>query len=341
MVLGSLSGGIRGRAERRVQRYWRQAASFAKWLSYVGGRSRLRTFPDRMYLESTNICNLRCVMCPNGLGQITRPKGLLDYQLFTQIIDEMAPHVQATTLHIWGEPLLHPRIYDMMAYCSNHGLHAEISTNATLLTEESSRQILDAGLGAIYLCLDGSTRETYERVRRRADFEQTRDNILRFTELKAKRGRGPRTSLQIINIRPTAAELDGFKRAWQIPGVDRVYVKAFDSWGNQVEEISQLRTDDDAVALPEKRYPCPNLWYHVHIYWDGTLVCCDRDYNALNPLSNVRDGVMKAWNGPKMAELRRRHLEGHLEGVPSCSKCVEWSWWRPTPFSSQGNAPRH
>ena len=131
MVLGSPNGGIRKRAERRLQRHRRQAKSFAKWLSYVSGRSRPRTFPDRMYLESTNICNLQCVMCPNVLGQISRAKGLLDYQLFTQIIDEMAPHVQATTLHIWGEPLLHPRIYDMMAYCSKRGLHAEISTNAT------------------------------------------------------------------------------------------------------------------------------------------------------------------------------------------------------------------
>ncbi len=340
MVLGPLSG-VQSKVGRRLQRYRRQAVSFAKWLSYVSGRSRLHTYPDRMYLESTNICNLQCVMCPNGLGQITRPKGMLDYALFRQIIDEMAPHLQATTLHIWGEPLLHPRIYDMMAYCSSHGLHAEISTNATLLTAEGSRQILDAGLGAIYLCLDGTTRETYERVRRRADFEQTRENILRFAELKAKRGNGPRTSIQIINIRPTATEVDEFKRAWQIPGVDRVYVKAFDSWGNQMEEISQLRTDNEAVALPEKRYPCPNLWYHVHIYWDGTLVCCDRDYNALNPLGNVRDGVMKAWNGPKMVELRRKHLEGQLESVPSCSRCVEWNWWRPTPFSSQGNAPKH
>jgi pyruvate-formate lyase-activating enzyme len=327
--------------ERRARRYQQRAASFAKWLSYSTGRTYLHTYPDRMYLESTNSCNLQCVMCPNGLGLLTRTKGYMDYELFKQIVDEMAPHVQTTTLHIWGEPLLHPRIYDMIAYCHSRGLHSEISSNATLLTEESSRAILEAGLGSIYLCLDGSTAETYEHVRRRADFEQTRANILRFAELKTEHGGGPRTSVQIINIKPTAAEIEQFRRAWEIPGVDRVHVKAFDSWGNQVQEISELRTDVTDVALPAKRYQCPNLWYHVHIYWDGTLVCCDRDYNALNPLGNVQDGVMKAWNGPEMVELRRKHLEGRLDDVPSCSKCVEWSWWKPTPFSSHGNAPQH
>lgn len=328
------------KVERRVQRYRRRVSNLAKWVSYITGRTRLWTYPDRMYLESTNICNLRCVMCPTGLGLQTRRKGYMDYDLFTQIVDEMAPHVQTTTLHIWGEPLLHPRIYDMIAYCRSRGLHSEISTNATLLTEESSRKILDAGLGAIYLCLDGSTAETYERVRRKADFEQTRENILRFAEMKSKCTQGPRVSVQIIHIKPTAAEIAEFKQIWDIPGVDRVHVKAFDSWGDQVQEISELRAEDDKVAVPGKRYHCPNLWYHVHIYWDGTLVCCDRDYNALYPLGNVRDGVMKAWNGPRMVELRRKHLEGRLDDVPSCSKCIEWSWWRPTPFSSHGNAPQ-
>ena len=335
------SADIVGRVERRAELYGRRVSAFAKWFSYSSGVTKLRTHPDRMYLESTNICNLQCVMCPNGLGQLTRSKGLLDYDLFRQIVDEMAPHVRATTLHIWGEPLLHPRIYDMIAYCRSRGLYSEISTNATLLTDDSSRGILDAGLGAIYLCLDGSTRETYERVRRRADYEQTRDNILHFAEMKNRRGHGPRTSVQIINIKPTAGEIQEFRKSWEIPGVDRIYVKAFDSWGNQVEEIAELRADADPVILPAKRYPCPNLWYHVHIYWDGTLVCCDRDYNALNPLGNVQDGVMKVWNGSRMVDLRQRHMEGRLDGVPSCSKCVEWSWWRPTPFSSQGNAPQH
>ena len=66
--------------------------------------------------------------------------------------------------------------------------HAEISTNAVLLTPEVSQAILDAGLGAIYLCLDGTTPETYEQVRREATFEQTREHILKFLELRNRGG---------------------------------------------------------------------------------------------------------------------------------------------------------
>ena len=119
--------------------------------------------------------------------------------------------------------------------------------------------------------------------------------------------------------------------------MDKVNVKAFDSWGDQVEAISALRAEEKPPLPP--RYHCPNLWYHAHIYWDGTLVCCDRDFDARYPLGNVGDGVMKAWRGPAMTRLRFKHLNHDLDDVPSCGQCVEWAWWRPSWTVAQGNAP--
>jgi pyruvate-formate lyase-activating enzyme len=309
-----------------------------RYVNYALKNPRPLAYPDRMYLESTNACNLRCIMCPTGCGLAQRKKGYLDFDLFRQVVDEMAPHVSMTTLHIWGEPLLHPRIVDMIAYCHAHGLSAEISTNGVLLTPDMSQAILDAGLGAIYLCLDGTTAETYEKVRREATFEQTKEHILKFLELRNKGGYArPLTKLQIIELAPTIDQIAQFKREWSVPGVDKINVKAFDSWGDQVSDISALRAEEKPALPP--RYPCPNLWYHAHIYWDGTLVCCDRDYDAKYPLGNVGDGVMQAWRGPAMRRLRLKHINHDLEDVPSCGNCVEWAWWRPTWTTAQGNAP--
>ena len=49
---------------------------------------------------------------------------------------------------------------------------------------------------------------------------------------------------------------------------------------------------------------------------------------------------MKVWNGPKMAELRRKHLAKDLKDVPPCRACTEWSWWKPGLFTARGNAPQ-
>jgi pyruvate-formate lyase-activating enzyme len=324
---------------QRLKRVQQRARMPWRYVHYAAGNPRPWAYPDRMYLESTNACNLRCVMCPTGCGLATRKKGFLDWGLFCQVVDEMAPHVSMTTLHIWGEPLLHPRIIDMIAYCRERRLHAEISTNAVLLTPDVSQAILDAGLGAIYLCMDGTNAETYEHVRREANYERTRENILRFLELRVRGGyERPRTKLQIVEIAPNEGQVEAFKQMWKVPGVDQINIKAFDSWGDQVADISALRAGEKPTLPP--RYPCPNLWYHAHIYWDGMLVCCDRDFDAQYPLGNVGEGVMRAWRGPAMTRLRLKHINHDLDDVPSCGKCVEWAWWRPTWTTAQGNAPR-
>ena len=146
------------RIARRVRRYRDRGSSLVKWLSYSSRQTRLLTNPDRMYLESTNVCNLRCVMCPNGLGMLTRPKGFMDYDLFTQIIDEMAPRVKTTTLHIWGEPLLHPRFVEMFRYLREQAPHqpVEFSTNGSVLTSDKARELVEVGFEQINFSLDES-----------------------------------------------------------------------------------------------------------------------------------------------------------------------------------------
>ena len=313
----------------------------AKWITYSTGQTRWVPPPDRLYIESTNICNLSCIMCPTGRKEQVRKKGYMDFELFKDIVDQMAPWVQATTLHIWGEPLLHPRLFDMISYCRAKGLRSEISTNATLLNEERSKQILAAGLDAIYLCLDGMRPETYELIRVNADYEKTNANIRRFIALKQAGGyRDPFVSLQIIEMEKTMGEVNEFVTAWQLLGVDRINVKPFDSWAGQVTDINALRADDGQPKL--QRYACPNLWYHTHIYWDGRIAMCDRDFNLAHDLGNVRsaDGVVRVlenWNGPKMQALRRAHVQNQLDQVIPCNTCVEWAWWKPAPFKSHGN----
>lgn len=330
------------KVRNRFRYYSQQALAPVKWLAYTTGQTGLVPYPDRMYIESTNMCNLSCVMCPTGRKEVTRPKGFMDFEVFKQIVDEMAPHVKATTLHIWGEPLMHKRIFDMVAYCHAHNLRSEMSTNATLLDEKKAQKLLDAGLDAIYLCLDGMRPETYEAIRVNADYAKTNRNIRRFIELKQAGGYQTYVNLQIIQMQQTLGEIDEFMQSWQLPGVDRINVKPFDSWADQIEAISDLQPEQAAPSI--KRYACPNLWYHVHIYWDGSIAMCDRDFNSAFPLGNVieADGkvrVMKNWNGPQMQTLRRRHVAGDTHDLAPCNSCSEWAWWKPTLFTSQGNRP--
>lgn len=315
-----------------------------KYIYYNMSKIKLPFYPDRLYLELTNKCNFQCIMCPNGRGLMERKKGFMDYELFKSIIDEMGPHVQTVVLHIWGESLLHPRIFDIIKYCQRYDLRTELSTNSSLLDEKLINNILDSGLDAIYLCIDGFTKETYEKVRKMGDYEKTVKNVEDFLAIKKLKGLDkPSVYLQIIIMKETLDEVEKFKKRWSIGGVDKINIKPLDTWGGQVSDINDLQIERNkgrtTKTMFTKRYHCPNIWYHAHIYWDGTLVCCDRDFDAKNSLGNVSEGVMKLWSGPKMEELRRKHIDLNLDGIP-CSNCNEWRWWRPGLFSSWGNLPR-
>lgn len=313
----------------------KQIEAIKKYIYYKNKRIELPFYPDRLYMELTNVCNFQCIMCPNGRGLMKREKGFMDYELAKKIIDEMGPYVDTMVLHIWGESLLHPRIFDIIKYCQRYNVKTELSTNTSLLNENVNRNIIDSGLSMIYLCIDGATKETYEYVRKNGDYKKTVNNVKDFLKIKNEKNKKiPFVNLQIIVMNETKNEIETFKRKWSIKGVDKINVKPLDTWGGQISEINMLMSNKNNKP---KRFHCPNLWYHVHIYFDGSIICCDRDFDAKYSLGNVKEGVMKAWNGPKMQELRKKHITQNLNDVPSCGNCNEWCWWRPTIFSSWGN----
>lgn len=319
--------------KRRVKQYSNMAVKYA---SYELGLEHAPTFPDRVYVESTNICNLDCIMCPTGLHIDTRPKGFMEWDLFTAIVDEIAPFAHAVVLHSWGEPLLHKQIFEMIGYAKERGLWVETSTNATTLDEAAARKILEAGLDRIYLSMDGLTKETYEKVRVKGKFEEVLGNIERFLELKHELRSPIEADIQIVRLSETDAEVEEFVRRWKRSHADIINIKELDTWGGQIDEVSALAVEEDGRGVNANRKPCPNLWYHCHIHWDGVLVSCSRDYDAVTPLGNVRNGgVLKTWHGARMRAMRRLHTEGNF-CAHQCVDCTEWSWWTPTPLGGGG-----
>jgi MoaA/NifB/PqqE/SkfB family radical SAM enzyme len=275
-------------------------------------------------------------MCPTGLHIDTRPKGYIEWDLYTSIIDEIGPWAEAVVLHSWGEPLLHKRIIDMIEYAKARDVLVETSTNAMLLTEEIARKILDSGLDRIYLSMDGLTKDTYEKVRVGGNFERVLGNIERFLELKHELGSPIEADIQIVRLSETDAEVEEFVRRWRASRADLINIKELDTWGGQIDDVNALAVEESDESVNADRKPCPNLWYHAHIHWDGVLVSCSRDYDAITPLGNVKNGgVLKTWHGARMRMMRQWHATGNF-CAHQCVDCTEWAWWTPTPFGGGG-----
>ena len=90
----------------------------------------------KIYVEITNSCNLKCSFCPEG----KRVKEFISVDKFENIINQIKSYTNLIALHVKGEPLLHPKLEELLKICEDNNVLVNITTNATLL--EKNKDIL-------------------------------------------------------------------------------------------------------------------------------------------------------------------------------------------------------
>jgi len=224
--------------------------------------------PQVFAVESTNVCNLRCIMCPRK--SMVRKIGVMDLGLFKEVIDQAAPYTESLFLHNIGEPLLHPEIGEMIEYCQSRGISATISASPFNLNEEKNEEILNSRLDNLILCLDAATKETHEKIRQGSNYEKSISNIESFLKIKSK-SKKPFTIMSFIQMKENKAESDEFRKQWQREGIDQVVIKQFKTFGGQ-RNIMALA--DREYLLNPIDYPCFEPWKRLVVLWDGRVVPC-------------------------------------------------------------------
>ncbi len=115
---------------------------------YVSRNLSAFDFPQEIWIENTNVCNAVCVMCPRE--KQSRPLGLMKFSLFEKLIKEISgfsDSVNRVHLHNYGEPLMDKELPKRIKLAKEFGIkHVFFVTNASLLTQELSREIIVAGL---------------------------------------------------------------------------------------------------------------------------------------------------------------------------------------------------
>ena len=284
---------------------------------YQNRNTRIAAFPVVLQIEITNRCNLECIMCPRQ--GITRPVGDMDPALFYKIIDEAVGKVEIAILHLLGEPMLNPHLYEMIDYCCKAGIRTVLSTNATLLTEENAWRLRRSKLDVLILSLDGFYPEAYEIIRRNASYQKTREKIERFLKLPPLNH--PHTVIQVIRMKETEGELRNFLNFWKNYPVQAL-IKPFTRWKGDIASINELDNHSNNSQIDGLRDKvCDRAWQWLTVYQDGTVVPCCRDYDGAYPVGNLKKAsVNEVWNGELMVRFREQHLQGR-EQVTICHSC--------------------
>lgn len=275
----------------------------------------LEKAPLHLDIEPTSACNLRCPMCTRTILLSENSENFnvcnMDIKQYKNIIDQAVDiGVYAVKLNFRGEPLVHKDIVEMVEYAKEKGvIDVMLNTNATLLTEEMSYGLINAGLDKIFFSFDSPYKENYEKIRVGANYEETLENIKNFVEIRNKLGKNSpltRTSMVLMDINGNEYE---------------DYVEMFRDIVDVVSYVEYI----DPVTKKQKYnegFLCSQLWQRMVILADGDVVACCNDLEKKYVVGNVGKSKIKdIWLNEKYCKLREMHSNGKYYDIEMCSKC--------------------
>ncbi|MBA7506269.1 GTP 3',8-cyclase [subsurface metagenome] len=279
-----------------------------------------------MNIETYNVCNLRCVMC--SYPKMTREKVQMSMDLFRKIIDDAAQSgIRRVCLHLYSEPLLDSLLFERIKYVKSKGLWVEFASNGTPLTRDKIDLILDSGLDSINFSIDAATRETYRKIRG-ADFDRTRNNIIKLIEEREKRGcKKPLISTSFVVERDNYREIKEFISFWK-KRADRIGIWRVDD--RRQEGLVPYKTK------PTHVYPCPMLFTSCAVMSNGKVVLCCLDYDGSTVIGDLNNqSLAEIWNSKKFTKIRQAHINRHGDKIKLCKnlRCDliytqgSYLWW--------------
>lgn len=304
-------------------------------LSRLAGRDVRWGRPFVLMVEPTNICNLKCPLCPSGNGDMTRPKGKMDVDAFRRIFEQLADDLLLLMLWNQGEPFINRHLNDMVRLAKSRNVPTITSTNAHYIrTHQDAEDIVGSGLDEIIISLDGANAETYAKYRVGGSFDRVLEGIRHLTAAKRRlKADHPVVHLQFIIMKHNESEVEDIRRLAAKLDVDRLTLKTAQVYTQQEardylpsdESQSRYRYDTEALTTKAKVVnTCRHLWYSTVVNWDGSVSPCCFDKDLRYGLGNALNGrpFDDIWTGESYTSFRNAILKDRAS-VPMCRNCSE------------------
>lgn len=141
---------------------------------------------DWLQIEVTSRCNAACGYCPRTVYRGAWQSRDMAWDTFERLVPEFRK-TRMVHLQGWGEPLLHPRFFDMLAAVKGAGVRAGTTSNGLLITEDMAARLAGSGLDMLAVSLAG-TGEDHDRARAGAPLEAALAALRRMDQAKQRRG---------------------------------------------------------------------------------------------------------------------------------------------------------
>jgi sulfatase maturation enzyme AslB (radical SAM superfamily) len=288
--------------------------------------------PTHLHVEASANCNLHCSICPCGRGLIQR-NGLLPFDTFARVFDKLSNTLANIMVSGWGEPLLNPETTKMIRLATSNGVSVFMNSNGTLLLENVEK-ILDSGLTAICVALDGAMSHATHAY----DAELRFERVVRGVEqLRAAKDRGglsyPHIQGVFIVTEDTIAEIEKLASWASRLGIERVKFKR--KMGTMPGQMKRDQLISAQETLNISAYPsirseekltfsvtdCSHPWSSLYLDCLGHLGICSWDPHRIIDLGEPGEDLISIWNGAQIRTVRRWHSGKDLSVGDPCLTC--------------------
>lgn len=279
----------------------------------------------KVYLEITNVCNLKCEFCP----ETKRTAGFMAEDTFRYILDQIKPFTDYIYLHVKGEPLLHPALGEFLDISAAKGFKVNITTNGTLIDRVIDTLLVKPALRQINFSLhsfDGNQHELSK--------DDYIDSVLNFSRRAALES-NLILSLRLWNLDEALLTEDQRKRNLAIiHKIEEHFQLPYQIQGN-LSEAKALKLGNRVYLNQDYEFQWPDLKAEedfakgscyglrnqVAILVDGTVVPCCLDGEGIIDLGNVLQKNFSDIIHGERAERIRQGFCNHAVVEELCRKC--------------------
>lgn len=278
---------------------------------------------NKVHIEISNVCNLQCSFCP----EVIRAKKLIDLELFEKIVKQVAPITEQVAFHLMGDPLVHPKLADLVEICGKYKAPIFFVTNGVLMTTKNRAILLNPAFRQINFSLHSFNDNFPGR-----DPSNYLESIFSFTEEALALRPELYLNFRLWNLADvhgsTEANLDLLKRVSERFGCEVItsndvrVKKSFRIKGRLYLHFdTEFKWPDLALPVLGVKGKCYGLKSHFGILADGTVVPCCLDKEGSINLGNVMDApISEILSGARakamIAGFQQRKLVEDL-----CQRC--------------------
>lgn len=340
---------IRRLLDRTKELFFHPTAYFGVLCKRIFERKRefVPFMPRAVYVDVSGVCNLRCEMCLIRLLP-RRQSIFMSFDRFRRVIEQFQPYqTRRFVIGGIGEPLLNPDLIKMLKYAKERGFQTEMFTNGTLIDKHNVKDLV-TNLDCVHFSIDGGRKETYEAIRKGANFDKVVNNISLFTKVEKNVGSRVHTWINFVVMSLNYREVVDVVSLAHRLGINNVtammiripsrvedipsYSERIDNLRLKYRQISHLIEEAYTLSKrhgmgfwfePSTHYAptCTWPWWGCFVTRDGFVApCCECiDPSVINFGNLFLTPFSEIWNNTMFRGFRRRLMSASAPRI--CREC--------------------